>query len=325
VNDVEFTAFINSHWGPLDFDVATRTLAFPISKRSMLWLHLRLPFAMRDFPGIFHSPFNLLPVWMPIPAVVTIHDISFATHPQLFPFGKAPAYNANAAWATRKASHITTVSEWAREQIVERYKVSPERVHVVPNGVEPEFRPMDESDEQDWQAVTTRRGIRAPFVVAFGGAARRGLAVAIDAWRTLSRRGLPHSLVVLDQDGRPEPGMTWVTRPSDTELRLVLAGADLLLYPTETESFGMPALEAAACGTPAVCPRVGALPEVMGDAAAWCERDAEAIADTAEDLLRDPDRLAGYAERGTRLPSMWTWDEAASRLLSVYRSAAALI
>lgn len=322
VDDVDYLALVNSDWGPLGIDVPAITIDMPIVKRSMAWLHLRLPFALRDFPGIFHSPFNLLPLWMPIPSVVTIHDISFATHPHLFPFGKARAYNTNAAWSTRRATCITAVSEWARDQIMDRYRVPAERMHVVPNGVEPTFRPMDDSDEAAWQEVIRRRGIQTPFVVAFGGAGRRGLPIALDAWRKLSRRDLQQTFVALDEDGPPEPGVTWVPNPTESELRLVLAGADLLLYPTETESFGMPALEAAACGTPSICPPVGALPEVMGDAAVWCEREAGAMAESADALLRDRHRLTDHMNRGIALRSKWTWDQAASRLLSVYRTAA---
>jgi glycosyltransferase involved in cell wall biosynthesis len=288
----------------------------------MMWLHLRLPFALRGFPGIFHSPFNLLPLWTPIPSVVTVHDISFETHPHLFPTGKARAFSLNARWAARHATCLTTVSGWARDQILDRYRISPDRVHIVPNGVEPDFRPLGSDDDAAWDEIRRLRGIAQPYVVAFGGASRRGLDIALAAWRRIRAEGLPHSFIALDDDGPPEPGVTWVPRPPQTDLRLILAGADCLLYPTETESFGMPALEAAACGTPPICPRVAALPEVLDDAAIWCDRDTEALAGAATDLLSDPQRLATFAERGRQAASRWTWDEAASRLLSVYEIAA---
>jgi glycosyltransferase involved in cell wall biosynthesis len=318
---VDFLALIDPRWGPLDLDVPTVPLTMPLTSRAMVWLHLRLPFALRDFPGIFHSPFNLLPLWMPIPSVVTIHDISFETHPHLFPTAKARAFSLNARWAARRSGCVTTVSQWAREQILDRYRIDEERVQVVPNGVEPEFHPLTPEDAEPWARVRRVRKITEPYVVALGGAARRGLDIALGAWRLMRADGLPHSFVALDDEGPPEPGVTWVPRPSQRELQLTLAGADLLLYPTETESFGMPALEAAACGTPPLCPRVGALPEILGNAAVWCERNSEALSSAAIRLLRGSDSRAAYAQSGRQLAAHWTWDKAAEHLLRVYTRA----
>jgi glycosyltransferase involved in cell wall biosynthesis len=230
----------------------------------------------------------------------------------------------NARWSVGHAASITTVSEWSRAQILDVYDLRSDQVHIVPNGVEPEFRPLAGGDLRQWERLLDRVQIGAPYLVAFGGAPRRGTEIALAAWRILRSRGYPHELVILDDDGPTEPGLSWFTRPSHEELRLMLAGGDLLLYPTETESFGLPGLEAAACGTPPVCPRVGALPEVLGDAAVWCEREAESVAEVAGSVLGDASALATFRESGRACAAKWTWDAAAERLLSVYKNVNAL-
>jgi glycosyltransferase involved in cell wall biosynthesis len=301
--------------------VPTIELAFPVKAPALLWLHLRLPAALRSFDGIFHDPFNFMPFFTPIPSVVTVHDLSFETHPHLFGRTKAYAFRANARWAVRRATCITTVSEWSRQEIIERYGVSPDRVHLVPNGVEPTFRPLDEGDLPEAEERLKSLGIGAPYVVAFGGL-RRGVAIAVAAWRLLRRKGYPHGLVLIDGEGPVGEGITWVQAPAQADLKLMLAGATLLLYPTETESFGMPALEAAASGTVPLGPAVGALPEVLGDAAVWCDRTPESLAEAADRLLSDARTLAVHRDRGLEMAKRWTWDLAAERLLDVYARAA---
>jgi glycosyltransferase involved in cell wall biosynthesis len=321
---VEFTAIVDSRWGPVDLgvDVPTIAVTLPVRAPALTWLNLRLPFVLRSFDGIFYEPFNFLPMIRTIPSVVTIHDLSFETHPHLFPGAKAQVYRAQARAAARRAAHVTTVTEWSRNDIIERYGVDPARIHVVPNGVEPAFRPLDSRGADDLQRRAGTLGITLPYVLAFGGT-RRGTPMAIEAWRRLRREGHAESLVIVDEAGPTEPGLARVMRPAQADLRLLVAGATLLLYPTETESFGMPALECAASGTPVVAPPVGALPEVLDDAAAWCERNATSLADVAGTLLSDPDRLAHHSARGIEVAKGWTWDEAARRLFDVYAWTAA--
>jgi alpha-1,3-rhamnosyl/mannosyltransferase len=158
-----------------------------------------------------------------------------------------------------------------------------------------------------------------------GGAPRRGLPVAIEAWRRVRTEGGP-TLVVLGQPDLPaEEGVMALGHLDDEAWATLLAGAQALCYPTRYEGFGLPALEAAASGTPVVCARVASLPEVLGDAGCWASApSAAAIADVLHRVLTDAEwhrdrRAAGLR----RAEAATTFRQTAAVLLEAYQQAAA--
>jgi glycosyltransferase involved in cell wall biosynthesis len=166
-----------------------------------------------------------------------------------------------------------------------------------------------------------------PYVVALGGARRRNLTGAVAAWRLArARLGGTLDLLVLGELMPDEPGLCAPGHLSDADLAAAIAGAEAFLYPTRYEGFGMPALEAAACGVPVVCAPVASLPEVLGDAAAWAEApEPEPIAERLVALLGDVDahdalRRASLA-RAAAAPS---WADNAAATLQAYGRAAAV-
>lgn len=321
---VEIVALADPRRGKLPLDVETRWLRLPVPAPAVVWLEVCVPLALRGFRGVFHSPFYLLPQARPVPSILTLHDITFETHRHLLPGAKGALWRARARRAARVASLVITDSEWSRSEIVERYEVDADRVAVVPYGVEPSFAPLAEEDDEGLQRALRTYGVQRPFLLTVGGATRRGAAIATEAWRRLRRMGFDHELVVLGEQSADEPGVSHLSNLPDDAYRLLVAAADLLLYPTEVEGFGLPGLEAAACGTPPVCPRTGSLPEVLGDAAVWCQRDPRSVAEAAAAVLSDPALIHSLAEAGARTASRWSWDVAAERLIAAYRSVDAL-
>jgi alpha-1,3-rhamnosyl/mannosyltransferase len=162
--------------------------------------------------------------------------------------------------------------------------------------------------------------------VTVGGAPRRGVPVALEAWREV--RGRLNEDAVLAVLGEPDlpatPGVVPVGRLSDPDWATLLAGAEALCYPTRYEGFGLPALEAMVSGTPVVAAPVASLPEVVGEAGCWCGAlTAGAVAGVLERVLSDPvwqseRRDAGLA-RAAAAPG---WDMAAGALVEAYRRAA---
>lgn len=305
-----------------DLDVEIRWLGLPFGSPAVAWLETVVPLALRNFDGIFHSPFYMLPRFCPVAGVVTMHDVSFETHRHLFSASKGALFRAKAKSAAKRAARIIAVSEWVRGQIVELYGVPAERVSLVQNGVEPAFQPLRDADRERFACLLGAVGITRPYLATMGGAARRGAAIAIDAWSELVRRGYPHQLLVFGEQGPPSHGIVRLA-PNDDTYRLLLSGADLLLYPTEMEGFGLPGLEAAACGTPSVCAPIGPLPEVLGNAALWCDRDAAAIAAMADRALSDSSLMARHVRAGIERAAGFTWDKAADDLVCVYEEVAA--
>jgi glycosyltransferase involved in cell wall biosynthesis len=253
--------------------------------------------------------------------VVTIHDLTFEHHPEWFSPAYRLTYRTQARHAARTARAILTVSEHVRADIMTTYAVTADRMHVAPNAIDPAF-----DVDKDATAVLARLGVDPPYVVALGGAPRRNLPTAVAAWREVRRRGTDVSLVVTGapEATRAEHGLFAAPSLSDDDWGALLAGAEAFVYPTSDEGFGMPALEAIASGTPVVCAPVGALPEVLGEAAEWCATPTTAdIAAGLRRLLTDPARHHRLREAGlTRAAVAPGWADAAALTIRAYRSAA---
>jgi glycosyltransferase involved in cell wall biosynthesis len=186
---------------------------------------------------------------------------------------------------------------------VERYAeygVAAERVLVAPPPVDPVFHP----DPDGTAAALERLMVAQPYVVTLGGAPRRQLPVAVAAWeRALGRLGIePRELPLVVLSGEvpdPRDGVVYAGALDDEDMARVFAGARAFCYATSYEGFGMPALEAAAAGVPVVCARVGALPEVLGDAAAWSEDpETEPLGEALAGVLGDPSRARDLIDAG---------------------------
>jgi alpha-1,3-rhamnosyl/mannosyltransferase len=271
---------------------------------------------MADRPGtLLHGAAYALPLRCRGPAVVTLHDVAWEAHPRDFGPVKRRLWRVSARRSATTAGAVLTVSEFSKRAIVAAYGLDPSTVLVAANAPAAIFSPS---------ARTADRILPPRYVVALGGAPRRNLPLAIEAWRRARASGGSVSLVVIGGERPPEePGLTWLGPVDNATWAGVLAGAEALVYPTSYEGFGLPAAEACASGVPVVCARVASLPEVLGEAAAWAPRlDAEAFATTLAALLTDPRRRQQLSEAGlARARAAPTWDDAADTTVAAYHLA----
>ncbi|HUE59401.1 MAG TPA: glycosyltransferase family 1 protein [Acidimicrobiales bacterium] len=288
------------------------------------WLQLGVPWWLNKRDLVFHGPYNAVPFASRGRTVVTIHDLSWEHHPEGFTALRRAALIVQARWSVRHADSIVTVSEFVKNQIVDTYKVGPDRIVVAPNSADPLFTPARAIDAAK---VLARYGATSPYVVALGGASRRALPTSIEAWKIavaqMSPR--PHLVVVGPESPPRAPGIFHVGVLDDLDWSAVLAGAEAFCYPTRYEGFGMPALESAASGTPVVCAKVASLPEVLGSAAGWAESaGSDDIAGALYRILTDSDLRSSIRTAGLqRAISAPTWTDAANALLNAYEMAAA--
>jgi len=304
--------------------VAEAPLWLPARAPEAVWLHTSVPRWLRRFPGVFHGTFNQLPVAWRGPAVVTFHDLATRDHPEDFTGSPAKRllWNAQIRLAARQAAAIQTDSEYIRQAVVTAYAVDPATVVVAAPAVDPVFRP---GRQAEGRRLAASLGVAGGYVVAIGGARRRGLAVAVDAWAEARRDGIAEDLVVLGSEAvPPRPGLVAAGRLPDEAWADLLAGAAALCYPTRYEGFGLPALEAAASGVPVVCAPIGPLPEILGDAAEWCtDTTVASMAAGLRRVLGDPARHDQLVAAGlARVAAAPTWADAAQVLLDVYRRVA---
>ncbi|MGH9075943.1 MAG: glycosyltransferase family 4 protein [Acidimicrobiales bacterium] len=277
---------------------------------------------------VFHGAFNALPRRWRGPSVVTIFDLSFEHHPEDFSAAKRRLFRGQARWAAGHAGVVVTVSAHARRAILETYGTDPDGVVVAPPAVDPVFTDLERvaGQRERAAAMLAARGVTGPYVVAVGGARRRGLEVAVAAWRRLGPHGRHLALVVVgSQSPGAGPGLVHLGPVDDPTWAGVLAGARALCYPTRFEGYGMPAMEAAACGVPVVCGPVGPLPEVLGDAAEWCDQaDPRSVGSALARVLGDAARHQELDRLGRdRAAAGPTWEASAAVVAGAYRRAAA--
>ncbi len=284
--------------------------------------------------NLLHVPHFNVPIRrLPCPLVVTIHDTAHLAG--ALPMGGTYRVAAQLYYrhAVRRASHLLTDSNFSRRELETRLGVSRDRITVVPPGVDgTRFMPRP----QEVQPVLDRLGIHAPYLLILGSVRpHKNIGMALKAFAALKQReGIPHTLVVV---GRKE-GFRIGTRLelpeeavlrdvvftgylSDDEIVKLYSGAEIFVFPSLYEGFGLPPLEAMACGTAVAVSRAGAIPEVVGDAGAYFDAtDADDIARTILSLLTDPQRRRQLADAGRARAGTFTWNRAVEGHLAVYRA-----
>jgi glycosyltransferase involved in cell wall biosynthesis len=290
----------------------------------------------RDRLDLFHATHYVLP---PLRgrAVVTIHDIIHLLYPQFLPNRLALVYaRVMVRRALSRADRIITVSYNSKRDLVDYFGINPARVDVIYNGVSPRFRPDIPADERE--RVARKYGIPMPYLLFLGGErphknAQNVIRAFAEARR--SRPDLPHVLALAG----PMPKNTAridaligaldlgssIARPGlieEDDLPGLFAGADALLYPTLYEGFGLPVVEAMACGTPVLTSSTSALQEIAGGYAFLVDPlDVDAIARGIVALTTDPKIRSDYVELGRKRALDFSWHKAAERTLEVYAEA----
>jgi glycosyltransferase involved in cell wall biosynthesis len=292
--------------------------------------------ALRSGIDLYHSPNYTLPLTLPCRSVVTVHDLAFLD-PRMQKLTTHLYLRALTSVAMRRADHVIVVSRETEARVRARFPHVAGRMTVIPLGMDPLY--AQPPSPADVRAFRERRGLVRPYILFTGSVEpRKNLPRLIRAYeRAVASSGLPHNLVLCGPLGwRYGPSVrAWETSPlrhrilrpgyvPADELPLWYAGADLLAYPSLSEGFGLPPLEAMACGTPVLTSDCSSLPEVVGDAALTVPPTNTArIAEGIERVLGDPDLADELRRRGRLRARLFSWDRAVAETLAVYRRALA--
>lgn len=307
----------------LKFPGSIRWVRLP--RRSSRWFSLvSLPLAARRLGAkVFHTQYNLSPLAGKT-GVTTIHDVSFFIGPEWFKPKDLFMLKRFVPGSARRAAKVITVSETSKRDIMKHLRVPARKVAVTYNAAPVWFKP---AGPEEVSRTLTSLGVSQPYLLAIGARwPRKNLALAIRAADLLPAE-LPHKLLVVGKEGWGDEGgndRTVATGYLHNEaLPPVYSGADLFLFPSHYEGFGIPLLEAFACGTPVLSSAGGALPEVAGDAAEIIdEMEPRAWADAVVRLLGDSSKLADMRERGLRRAKEFSWLDTARKTIEVYREVA---
>ena len=258
------------------------------------------------------------------PTVLTVHDISFERFPEFFSRRSLVRDRALIRISARLASRVVTVSETSRRDLVELYGLAEDRVVAIPNGVSGRFRP---SEETSWAPYTGDRPLQ---VLAVGTLQpRKNLLRLLDAVAIVGR-DIPVQLRIVGPDGHQAAEIRdrlassvqteivgWL---DDDALADAYRRADVFAYPSIYEGFGLPVIEAMACGTPVVTSTGGSLPEVAADAALVVDPyDIAALAGAIRRIAEDGPAAAALRARGLARAATFTWERSAALHAEVYR------
>jgi glycosyltransferase involved in cell wall biosynthesis len=336
---------------PFAFDVCTRrgpdlpplpadrfrAVEASISGRSTLrrtaWEYGVLPGRVRRGGyAVFHSLGGLSPRVRGIPVVLTIHDLIFQDFPESIGRLDRLFRKAVLPRAARRADRMIVDSYAVGRAVVERLGVAGEKVRVVPLGAGHDFRRVD--DEDRIAAVLARYGVRSPYLVAVGrGYPHKNIAGLLRATAVLRKQHPDLQLVLVGERFRAaaeverlttELGLgkvvVWTGFATADDLNALYSGAAAFAFPSLAEGFGLPPLEAMACGAPVVASNLTAVPEVVGDAGLLADpRDPDAFAAALGRVLVDAGLAAELRARGFARAAEFTWERCAERTLAVYK------
>jgi glycosyltransferase involved in cell wall biosynthesis len=308
--------------------------------RLMLWASARLgmrPDRLYGEPALVHAPAGEGPLFRHARLVITIHDLSFLSHPEWHRGRTAWLLGQTVPHAARHADLVLTDSEHVRTHVISWLRVPAERVRTAPLFAADAFRPLPLDRARG--LVAERFGLREPFVLQVGTIEpRKNHVRVIEAFEEMRRAGFPGRLVLAGRNGwRVGPIHARIERSSeahavlhipevtDEDLAALYSACTVFVFPSLDEGFGLPLLEAMSCGAPCVTSRGSSLTEVAGDGAVLVDpADARALAEPMIDLWRNESQRDDAMARAQRRASEFSRERWTRGLLDTYRSMLAM-
>jgi len=275
------------------------------------------------------------PLFCSRPVVTTIHDVSFRSHPEWFSLRDRLVLELGVRLSARRARQIITVSHFSKAEILRFYPQAAGRLSVTHEAAAPGFTPASRQTEEADRAQLARLGVTRPYVLAVGNLQpRKNLPRLLEAFRLLilAQADRNARLVIAGQNAHRaaevyatmaalqlNAKVRFVGYVSEPALVALYRGAELYCHPASYEGFGLPVLEAMACGTPVVAANTSSIPEIAGDAARLVNPfDPHAIMLAIAELLADPSRREELRRRGLERAASFSWDQTAAATHAVY-------
>ena len=301
---------------------------------------VRIPFLLpvelwRSRTDVTHMHYILPPIVPRCATVLTVHDISFERYPDFFSRSELLRARTLVPFSARRADLVIAVSECTKTDLVNFYGIDPEKIVVTPAAPAPPFRLLD--DRRRIDAVRREYGIDGPFILYVGNIQpRKNLRRLIEAFAAVAcESDIAHRLVIVGKKAWLHSPVLEAARASGLSERITFTGyvpdqdlpalynaADLFVYPSIFEGFGLPVLEAMSCGTPVITSNTSSLPEVGGDAAIYFDPfDAGDIARAMRAVVADPGLRSRLSARGLARAKEFSWAATARKTVEAYERA----
>lgn len=297
---------------------------------SFIRVPLSLPYAAARRGGKLLHVNYVLPPLCPMPGVATVHDLSYDLFPQDAPPRDRLVLGSLLSWSARHAAAVITVSESTKRDVIRRFGIPEERITVTYEAAAPEFSP---APPEEIDRVRFRYGTGPRYILAVGNLQpRKNLKRLVQAFAALRGEGQAVRLVLVGKvrwreselfsfvvKSGVEKDVVFTGYVPSADLPALYSGAAVFCYPSLYEGFGLPVVEAMACGAPVVAGNVSSLPEVAGEAALLVDpRSVRALTDALRALLSDEALAAETRRLGLAQAARFSWADTARRTLAVY-------
>lgn len=310
------------------------------SIEKLFWEQFTCPAAAHKAEvDLFHVPYFAPPYFPRTPTVVTIHDVIPLRLPAYRAAARTKAYMSLVARAAHKATLIITVSQHAKQDMIEALKLPSERIHVIYEAAGDEYHPIN--DPAVLAAARARYGLGERYIFYIGGLdVRKNVSQLVRAFAHLYRQlNDPNLQMFLSGNPDKQRGPLFPDpRPVAAELGIsdqviyhfvededkpaIYSGASAFVFPSLYEGFGLPPLEAMSCGAPVICSNRTSLPEVVGDAAISVDPDdIQALVEAMHRVLTNSELRADLKARSLQRTAQFSWHKAATETIAVYEEA----
>jgi glycosyltransferase involved in cell wall biosynthesis len=304
-----------------------------VAKDPFLRLGFDLPRMLRrDRPDLLHVQYTA-PLLCPVPVVASVHDVSFLEHPEYFTRSRAWQLRCTVKRTVRNAVRVFTASEFSKSSIVRAYGLDPDKVLVTPYAVSPSFHTMSRQTARRWTA--SMYGFTFPFILSVGDLQpRKNYCSLIKAFQELVAAfpHLGHHLVLVGKETWFSDTVRAAARMSgvgdrihftgfveDEDLLRLYGACEMFVYPSYYEGFGIPILEAMACGRAVACSNTSAMPEVADSAALLFDPySVPEIVRAMRDLLLDSELRMRMERLGSHRATLFSWEQTARQTLEAY-------
>lgn len=337
VND--YTIFVRSPEAVADIAVTDKMLIQTVASNQA---RMRIPFALsrailRSGVDVLHAQFAA-PLVCPSQIVVTIHDILFERYPQFFHPSDLRQLRIRVPLTVRRAAAVLTGSEFSKQDIARRYAIAPDKIVVAPYAPDPMFRPIH--DTAQLARVSAQYRTTDNYVLFVGVLKpNKNVRTLVEAYVRLRRANrIDHKLVLVGSEDALQSDVRSLVKDAGCSNDLVFTGhipasdlvalynsATVFVQPSIFEGFGLPSLEAMACGTPVITSNTSAIPEVVDDAALLVNPlDVDELANALEVVLHDENLRSRLSVKGLARAGMFSWETTARTIVHVYEATAGL-